>query len=301
MSNLITGFHIELTNICTLKCAGCSRTQFIKKWPQHWKNYNLDFDNLFRFLDLNLHSIRIVLSGNYGDPIYHPNMLQFVEEFKKRGALLTIITNGSYKPKSWWEKLVAQLDTDDNVVFSVDGTPENFTQYRENADWPSIQEGMIVCGQASCNTVWKYIPFGFNEDTIEQAKEFSKSLNIKNFQIALSDRFDEHTQHLVPSQQLLNPRYNSKIQWKNNFSKSSLDPRCAKGNEHFISANGFYSPCCYVAEHNFYYKTVFGKNKNHYDISNTTLSQVLQQQNTVDFNNNLDDQSVCQFNCSKTQ
>ena len=44
MLDNITGFTIEPTNICTLKCPKCSRTQFIEQFPRQWKNKQL---NLF--------------------------------------------------------------------------------------------------------------------------------------------------------------------------------------------------------------------------------------------------------------
>ena len=84
MINSVQGFHIEPTNICTLQCPGCSRTQFIKQWPQHWSNHSLDIDSLFNFLDIDLHNKKIILSGNYGDPIYHPDILTLVKELNKK-------------------------------------------------------------------------------------------------------------------------------------------------------------------------------------------------------------------------
>ena len=51
---MINGLHIELTNKCTLKCSGCSRTSFIKQFPTKWQNKELDLDQLVNFLDLDL-------------------------------------------------------------------------------------------------------------------------------------------------------------------------------------------------------------------------------------------------------
>ena len=154
----ISGLHIEPTNICTLKCPGCARTQFIDKWPQHWHNHNIDINQLLKFLDIDLTGIRINLCGNYGDPIYHPDLIEFADKLKQQGAILSITTNGSYKKTDWWKNFVKVLTVNDTIVFSVDGTPENFTQYRVNADWNSIHEAMIVCASSSCKTKWKYIP-----------------------------------------------------------------------------------------------------------------------------------------------
>ena len=180
---MINGFHIELTNICTLKCSGCARTQFINMFPQHWKNHSIDINSLMQFLDLDLNDKFLYICGNYGDPIYHPDFHNIISQFKSRGAILEIVTNGSYKTKQWWEQTVGILTEQDTVTFSVDGLPENFTTYRINADWKSIEVGMKVVAKSKCRSRWNYIPFNYNENNIEQAKDLCKKLGIKEFVI----------------------------------------------------------------------------------------------------------------------
>lgn len=293
----INGFHIEPTNICTLKCSGCARTRFIEQWPQHWKNHSLDIDQLLTFLDIDLTDKKIVLCGNYGDPIYHPDFIDFVKRLKDRGAVLSITTNGSYKTKSWWEELVGNLSSLDLINFSVDGTPDNFTQYRVNADWDSIRVGMDVVANAQCDSSWKYIPFAFNQHDIDTVEQLSQSIGIKNFRVELSDRFDEKTSDLIPDTTMLGTRYIPQAKWKSDTSDLAVNPKCHTGREHFITAEGYYSPCCYLADHRFYYKTPFGKNKNQYNIRQHTLSEILQQTQTVEFYQTLDQHSGCQYNC----
>ena len=293
----ISGLHIEPTNICTLKCSGCARTRFIDKWPQHWHNHNIDINQLLKFLDIDLTGIRINLCGNYGDPIYHPDLIEFVDKLKQQGAILSITTNGSYKKTDWWKNFVKVLTVNDTIVFSVDGTPENFTQYRINADWNSIHEAMTVCALSSCKTKWKYIPFSYNQETIESARQLSNQIGIDEFSITLSDRYDEQTIHFKPSQQFVGERFQIQQQWKNSNISNKINPKCNNGNEHFITAEGYYSPCCYLADHRFYYKTPFGKNKKQYNIKDHTLTDLLSQPQTDDFFQNLDTYSGCQYNC----
>jgi MoaA/NifB/PqqE/SkfB family radical SAM enzyme len=295
----IAGFHIEPTNICTLKCSGCARTRFIDQWPQHWKNHSLDIDILLKFIDIDLTNKRITLCGNYGDPIYHPNFIELVVRLKSRGALVAITTNGSYKKQQWWEDLVDILSPLDTVTFSVDGLPTNFTQYRVNADCESILVGMQVVSAASCNSVWKYIPFAFNQDDIIEATNLSNQIGIKNFQVDPSDRFDEQTANLKPDTTLLGARYIAQVNWKSNSTDLTVDPKCKQGNSHFITADGYYSPCCFLADHRFYYKTPFGKNKSRYNITQQSLTEILQQSQTIEFYQTLDQQSGCQYNCPK--
>ena len=300
MLESITGFHIEPTNICTLKCPGCARTRFIDQWPAHWKNHNLDIDELLRFLDVDLTGKRIVLCGNYGDPIYHNDLIDFVKKLKARGVSLSITTNGSYKTQQWWEELVDNLNRSDTINFSVDGTPNNFTKYRINADWNSIRVGMEVVANAQCDSSWKYIPFAFNQQDINDVEKLSQSIGIKTFRVELSDRFDEQTHKLIPDPSLIGSRYTPQVEWKSDISDLKVNPKCASGKEHFITAEGYYSPCCFLADHRFYYKTPFGKNKNQYNIRQHTLTEILEQPKTIEFYQTLETQPGCQYNCPGT-
>jgi MoaA/NifB/PqqE/SkfB family radical SAM enzyme len=300
MFDNITGFHIEPTNICTLKCSGCARTRFINQWPQHWKNHNLDIDALLKFLDVDLVGKKIYLCGNYGDSIYHTDFINFISKLKKTGVYITIVTNGSHRTQEWWQQLVNCLDDNDTIQFSIDGIPENFTQYRINADWPSIEAAIKICSAGACNTVWKYIPFAFNQYNIEQAKALANDLGIDSFLLTPSDRFDTQTWHLLPKNtELIHARFSVTEAIKKQNIIPKVDPKCNSGQTHFITAAGHYSSCCFATDHRFYYKTPFGKNKNQFDITKITLSQLLSRDDVLDFYQNLDQHSVCQYNCPK--
>jgi len=299
LPNDVVGFHLEPTNICTLKCPGCARTRFIDQWPQHWKNHSINLDQLHEFLDIDLNNKTVMLCGNYGDPIYHPEFHELVKGLKQRRTHLTIITNGSYRPADWWETTVSMLDANDSVTFSVDGLPENFTKYRVNADWDTIHQAMQISVAAECKTVWKYIPFAFNENDISAAQQLGEKIGIDLFQFDPSDRFDEATAQYQPHNSYLGSRYQSQQSWKQNNTQT-ISPRCANNQHHYISADGFYSPCCYVSDHRFYYKTEFGKHKKSYNIAEHTLTQILTQPTVMEFYSELTTKPVCQYNCPAT-
>jgi len=296
------GFHIEPTNICTLKCSECSRTKFLDQWPKHWKNHSLDIDQLLNFLDIDLTQIPILLCGNYGDPIYHPEFIDFVTKLKQRGSLLHIVTNGSYKKESWWKDLCDRLTDQDIIQFSIDGSPENFIQYRVNGDWESIKIGIETCVEAQCQTEWKYIPFGYNIDSIEKTRVLAEQMKVDRFFIKPSNRFDEDTlPHLkIEDPQFLRNTHQAQINWKTASSKNfAVDPECYNNKSHYISASGYYSGCCKITDFNFYYKSHFGKNRSDYNIKNTTITEVLSQQKTIQFYNSIltAPEHGCQFNC----
>jgi len=295
----VKGIHLEPTNICTLKCPGCARTRFIDQWPKHWKNHSLDRSVLMQFLDLDLDNVEKNMCGNYFDPIYHPDLAGMIQDLRARGAVISITTNGSHRKQSWWEELVNELSPADCVTFSIDGIPENFTQYRINGDWETIQSAVEICAAASCQTKWKYIPFSFNEHNIQQAKQLSQDLGIDQFQISNSDRFDEVTMHLKPAEDQIGTRWHNQQNWKQSQTINKLTPKCHNGHAHYVSADGHYTPCCYVGDHRFYYKTEFGKNKKQYAIKDTTLSKILEKSAVGGFYNNLIEQSACQYNCGE--
>lgn len=297
MLDQIKGFHIEPTNMCTLKCPRCSRTEFIEKFPSRWSNKNLNLDNLKTFLDIDLKDKLIYLCGTYGDAIYYNCLFDMIEYFKTNGAHISLSTNGSYKSIKWWNELNQLLDHNDQVVFGIDGLPDTFTQYRINADWPSIESGIKALNQGSVKLIWQYIPFSFNEYDISSARALAQELGFDEFIVRHSERWDIDDP-LKPTQNLhlINQ---TKILWKND-GVLEVDPLCKiDHSQHYISADGYYVPCCFAAEHRWYYKTDFYKNRDLYDISKTTITEVLH--NLKDFYSTLEDAKLnyCTFNCPK--
>jgi hypothetical protein len=282
-----------------LKCPKCPRTEFLSKFGvKNWRNESLNLEHLKTFLDIDLTGKNFLLCGNYGDPIYYSNLILMVQWIKEQSATIHLVTNGSYKSSKWWQELCGLLDENDSIVFSIDGTPENFTQYRKNADWESILNGITVANKSKAVTTWKYIPFSFNEYFIDDIKTYSVELGFDRFLIDPSDRWESETDEFKPKS-FIGPR-EQKIQLFRSSVKNKIDPLCKnENNQHYISANGFYMPCCYVGDHRFYFKSEFYKNKEMYDISKTTITNVLKQ--TKNFYDTIEQQELtyCSFNCPK--
>ena len=301
MLDQLQGFHIEPTNMCTLKCPRCSRTEFINQFPKRWTNKNLNLEHLKNFLDIDLKGKVINLCGNYGDPIYYDQLFEMIDFFKEQKCLIRLATNGSYKTKSWWQELVSLLDKDDTITFAIDGTSDNFTKYRVNADWESINWGIDTVTNSHVKSIWQYIPFSFNENDIDQANELSKELGFDEFLIMPSDRWNGEDDWLKPNKHNITFRSDNIVKWKNNPERTvEITAKCKSDNfQHFISADGFYMSCCYAGDHRFYYKTEFYKNRDLYDISKTTITEVLN--HLKDFYSTLEDAKLnyCTFNCPK--
>lgn len=296
----VNGLHLELTNICTLKCPGCARTTFINKFgSKNFKNHSLEYDQLINFLqDIDLNKKKIMLCGNYGDPLYHKDILKFVDYFKSKNAVVTIITNGSYKDGIFWQNLTQLMTAEDTVIFSIDGTAENSKLYRTNSNWQSIEIGLNVVGNSKVNSVWKTIPFKYNEHLLDEIKTLSEKYNIKNFVIDPSDRWDKNTEQFKPIN-FKGPREQAQIIWHKSINEININPKCRSGYEHYISAEGYYTPCCYVNDWRFYFVSEFYKNKKSFSISNNKLKQILE--TTASFFDSIETTkpNYCSFNCPK--
>lgn len=299
MINDIKGFHLEPTNICTLQCPGCDRTQFIKKFPKKWTNKNLNLNDLKKFLDIDISSITFSLCGNNGDPIYYPQLFDLVDWIKENKGNVHIHTNGSYKTQSWWKELSEKLDKEDKIVFAIDGLPENFTQYRINADWDSILVGIKTI-QKTTKIQWQYIPFSYNIEHIEKAKTLSMELGFDDFKITNSDRWDENPLFIPSDKEYMGHRFDKIIQWKNGDRDIEISAKCKiHKSDYFITADGYFTPCCFSASFRFYYSSEFYKNKSKYKISNTTFTQVMTE--LENFYQTLESKKFkyCTFNCPK--
>lgn len=256
-----------------------------------------------RFLDIDLEGKSVFMCGNYGDPIYHPRFAELCGAFRQRGCRIRIVTNGSHRNQQWWQQVCDELTDQDEVTFSIDGVPENFTQYRINADWGSIEQGIRTCVSRNIPTIWKFIPFSFNQHSLDAARSLSRDLGMYAFQVEHSDRFDTETQHLKPTAAMLGDRIFAQTQLVQGGTLG-VDPDCHKsGNTYFVSATGHFAMCCYLADHRFFYKTDFGRDRASYDIRAWTLTQILQRPSLVTWFKSipLAPESGCQFNCPKRQ
>jgi organic radical activating enzyme len=282
----LTGFHLEPTNRCVLACSECERTKFINRFGQkNWHTQDLDLDALIKFMDIDVTGLQWALSGNTGDPIYYSRLPELIAWIKSQRGRIALTTNGSYRDASWWNKTLEHLTADDVVEFSVDGLPDTSPVYRTNSDWTSIDIGMRTACASAAQVVWKMVPFAFNEHEIDLVRDLAQSRGM-SLRLDLSNRFSKNDPLRPAEQSLIWHRGNKDV-----------SPMCASGNQHYIGSGGQYSPCCYMAHHVYYYKSQFHLDADSYNISNTTISQVLKKMNNFDEHMQIDPQPVCSYTC----
>lgn len=303
---MLPTLHIEPTNRCTLSCPRCARTVMNEQFGKGKNLFikDLEAESFNKFVDIDLENI--IFCGTHGDPIYHNDLIELAKVAKQKAKHVKIVTNGSYRSASWWKKLTDVLDENDEVVFSIDGIPENFTQYRINADWKSIEVGIKICVASNVKVKWKFIIFSFNEDCIDQAKEISDNLGIDEFEIERSDRWIDENDWLKPTLDFkTNLRIGNREDLHKKFNNNeiddsiTIDPICKNNSEHYINSSGYYMPCCFLSDFRLYYKSSWWKNKEKYNIKTSKLSDQMKVFDEFYKNINIDKPEYCVFNCGK--
>ena len=183
--------HLEISSKCVLKCPRCPRTEL--ELDRLNQEITLsDFKSGFPIDVLNQIE-HFIFCGDIGDPIYATEFLEIIEYIKQNSQVrVRIVTNGSYKKPKWWKQLGAILTCNDQITFSIDGWDNNSNnQYRVNSDFDSIVSGIkSLRAASSCLIQWSAIYFAFNQDKINDMRDFAKSLGCDRFQTVKSSKFD---------------------------------------------------------------------------------------------------------------
>lgn len=285
---------LEPTSRCTLACPRCARTDLLERFGTRGLTIaDLNPDHVLEFFDRPIEYF--YLGGTYGDPIIHPRLADLVISCKAHAPRVVINTSGSGRNSDWWKKFVEVLTPDDEIEFAIDGIPSNFTQYRVNANWDQIESAIKHC-VGRVKTTWKYIPFSYNENDVDTAKQISVNLGMDQFNVEPSDRWIEND-WLKPTK-FTGPNEAAKTDYK---SVSSIVPRCANYRNQYISAQGYFMPCCEVHDHRFYYKSEWWHNREKFDISKTTFSECIR--HFDDFYSTIHNSrpDYCVYNCGKCE
>jgi MoaA/NifB/PqqE/SkfB family radical SAM enzyme len=268
-------WHIEPSSICALRCPRCPRAEL----PDSLLNRQLSLEFFQNQIGESIvgQIKKITFCGNDGDPIYCRDFFKICMWLKQTNPNigLTIITNGSYKPATWWQSLGTVLDCRDEIHWSIDGWDQRSNQqYRINSNWQSIIEGVTAFSTTNKSTyrVWAAIGFRFNQLHIERMQQMAVDMNFDSFQLTKSTKFgskypDADTKlisasyrferKLYPLTNKLNPNLPIKklfFERAEQLKNTKYSNICAIGNKGvFLNSQGEFYPCCWTAnryEHN---------------------------------------------------
>jgi MoaA/NifB/PqqE/SkfB family radical SAM enzyme len=211
--------ELEITTKCTLFCHACARTLDPDEIVSKWKHGQLSLESIDRALSTPGLS-KVVLSGAFGDPIYHTEFPQVIKLIKSKNLRFHLDTNGSYRSKEWWQEVAESCTRGDTITFSVDGMPGK-DLYRENSDWPSILTGIqTLIKYRHIHVVWKWIVWKYNQNDILEGYKLSRELGIKEFLVVQSGRAGLNKPEFQPTRD-----YDEIITELQNYRKSINETR----------------------------------------------------------------------------
>jgi 4Fe-4S single cluster domain len=252
--------QVEITNRCQAKCPMCLRNIHggIKNTHLIQSEWTLfQFKKIFS--SEVLQQIRCVdFCGDFGDPIFNndlPDMCQYIKDHST--VSVTIKTNGSARPKRWWQQLARCLPDNHRVEFALDGLSNTHGLYRIGTDFETIIRNAQAFIAAGGTADWMFIKFLHNQHQVAQAKQQAQQLGFKSFSVKNSKRFGKQfpvVDQLGIVTHMIDPPADSVARavefldlkeyktWKDEVSCFALDSK-----ELYIDAHGHMMPCCLIA------------------------------------------------------
>jgi MoaA/NifB/PqqE/SkfB family radical SAM enzyme len=278
-----------------LACPACPRTWFSEQFNRPFPKQDLDLDHLERFLDCDSGKkvTSFMLNGNHGDPIYYPDLLNMIDRFRSKS--FKISTNGSFQKSAFWHALSERLQSQDTVYFSIDGLQHNNHLYRRNSDWDSIMQGLDIMVKSPARVIWKTLIFSYNVDEIEQIRSLAIDCGAE-FTAESTSRFGDES--LEPEEKLIDT---SRL-YKTSANVTEIVPQCRE--QEYISADGYYWPCCLITSMFTLHKTTLWKQRKNWDISSQNLDQArvhLEQWRQQILDNPANAHDVCKMSCKPGQ
>ncbi len=122
----IQKLYIEPTTLCNLHCHTCIRNS----WGDPLDHMPMEtFWKLYSQLD-ELPELKRVVFAGFGEPTFHPNILEMIAAIRKRNLPVTLASNGTTLTEKRILKFI-ELGVD-KLVVSVDGArPETFESIRD--------------------------------------------------------------------------------------------------------------------------------------------------------------------------
>ena len=271
-------WHLELASKCALECPRCPRTG-----PDNKSKYQVTeipfekLKNIFSPELLKKEVKKLLLCGGQGDPIYYSKLIEFIGYVKEHNSEieLVLVTNGSYRPVTWWQQLAQVLNSRDHVVFSVDGwDQESNEQYRKGSNFASIMTGLEEILKSTATIHWSTIVFSFNQDKLVDIEKLAFEKGVHYFHRAQSNKFggawadQTGVDTLMPRNEFLinqGPYIKTlkdlhghkdlkdamETEVKNRksvFSTEVLTPGCMAGERGlYIDASGIFYPCSWIS------------------------------------------------------
>lgn len=262
--------HLEITGKCNAQCPMCSRYDLSGELQKDLVETHLPKDLFYKFFNekfteqLN----HVYISGVYGDPCMHPDLLEFCQHLISKNIEVRIDTNAGYRKPQFWADL-AKAGV--KVNFAVDGLADTNHLYRRNVRWETVEANMKAFSLAGGDGQWNFIVFEHNEKDVDAAEQFAKRLNF-DFRVKITQKFrrfstwhvlkdDQKVFEIKPSTIPLYRHDNISTTTYDKFTPKNSDFKDARFTEYdnveilckslerkeiFLNFEGYVLPCCYI-------------------------------------------------------
>lgn len=254
----ISEINFEISSHCNSKCPQCPRYDMFGQVQKDLSVTHLDPNIIFQLpLDKMKNLQSVVLCGNFGDPLMHPDLNKIFEFFKNQQILIS--TNASLRTRKWWTQLGSHKNI--KVIFCIDGLGSTHELYRRNTQYEKIMQNARAFISAGGKARWQFIVFRHNEHQINEAKKLSEELGFETIDFMYSDRFDtnnkwkvydndvylydlEKSSHQTTLRESLNVPPGEKY-WKElQRNKGEISCFWSSKKKLYIHSDGTVYPCC---------------------------------------------------------
>tara|TARA_B100000965_G_scaffold71216_1_gene56203 strand:- start:3668 stop:4363 length:696 start_codon:yes stop_codon:yes gene_type:complete len=191
--------EFSITTYCQAKCPLCARTNKKTLEKIDWLPLqHLPLDEYKNALDQTKPNKVISFCGDYGDPVMHPQVEDFLDYAVENNYRVQLHTNGGIRTKDWYEKIAKKYKNKVSVIFAIDGIDEETnSKYRVGVEFDRAWENMMTHAKHSNQmTVWNFLVFDFNYDQLDEAYKISKENNIE-FVPHMNNRTSAYYNHLI--------------------------------------------------------------------------------------------------------
>lgn len=255
--------HVELTTRCNARCPMCMRNYRGVDYNSGYPDTELTLDNIQHILTPEILKTidHVNFNGNLGDFSLAKDGAEIVQYLVAHDITIGINTNGSLRPKSWWQKLASPNVT---IGFALDGLADTHARYRQDTDWNRIIENAQAYIAAGGRAIWRFVPFEHNRHQEAECRALATKMGFVSFENIYDGRdagpvytrAGEFSHWLGPAGDVppIKDMLQSHITWydsktvKIKKDTPELDIRCYHkvAREIYLAADGTVYPCCYL-------------------------------------------------------
>ena len=176
-----TNIEIALTTHCQAKCRSCARTNLDTGEKVQWlKLEHFPLNTYSKILNSTKRYISDVkFCGEFGDPMMHPQVKEFINETFKYNPQMTIDinTNGGLRNQKFYRELASWYPRTLRLHWGIDGADHDTNwKYREGVDFKRAMSNMQTWFNWNGSGDWHFIIFAWNYKQIPLVKQMAEDI-----------------------------------------------------------------------------------------------------------------------------